>query len=208
MALSNYGELKSAVANLLNREDLTANIPDWISITTAMINRDTKFRNRLMEASTDLAFTSNEVTLPTDFLEARTAVYLSSPRVRLEYLTPAQFEDIYTSDSSGTPQQFTILGNKLKVGPFPGVGINLRLAYVQKVPALTTDASTNWVLDEHPDVLLYGACVGASPFLGDDQRLQTFFGLYDRAAAELAGIDSRARWNGAPVRPTLSVAIV
>lgn len=208
MALTNYGELKTAVANLLNREDLTANIPDFIHITISMINRDTKFRNRMMEASTDLSFTSNEVTLPSDFLEARTAVFLSSPRVRLEYVAPPQFEQTYTTDTSGTPQQFTILGTNLKVGPFPGTGVNLRLSYIQKIPAFTSDASTNWVLDSHPDVLLYGACVGACPFLGDDERLQTFFGLYDRAAAELAGMDSRARWNGAPVRPTLSVAVI
>ena len=207
MPLSNYGELKTAIAATLDREDLTNNIPDFVELTLGMINRETRFRNRLMEATVSLTFTNNEATLPSDFLEARTVV-MGTPRNRLVYLTPAQFEGTYTTDASGTPLNFTIVGDKMKVGPFPG-GLTASLVYVQKVPSFTTDTSTNWMLSSgNADVLLYGACANATPFLGNDERLQVFIGLYDRAAAEFAGADSRARYNGAPIAPTLSVAIV
>jgi hypothetical protein len=42
MALSNYGELKTAIATLLNRSDLTAAIPDFISMCDASLNRKHK----------------------------------------------------------------------------------------------------------------------------------------------------------------------
>jgi len=39
MALSNYTELKASVADYLNRSDLTAAIPDFISLTEAKLKR-------------------------------------------------------------------------------------------------------------------------------------------------------------------------
>ena len=40
MAITTYAELKSSIANWLNRDDLTSVIPDFISLTEAGINRD------------------------------------------------------------------------------------------------------------------------------------------------------------------------
>ena len=39
MAITTYAELKTAIANWLNREDLTSVIPDFISLAEADFNR-------------------------------------------------------------------------------------------------------------------------------------------------------------------------
>lgn len=208
MALQNYGQLKTAIGTLLNRSDLTNAIPDFVAMLEAQVNREVKFRNRRQEAEATLAFTSGVATLPTDFIEARTVVFQSVPRNRLEYLSPSQFENTYNVDSPATPINFTIVGNNLKVGPLPNSDVGAKLTYSQKLTALSADADTNWLLAHHPDAYLYGSAVHAAPYLGEDARLQTWFGLLDRCAAEIAGDDSRARWNGAPIRPQLSVTVV
>lgn len=210
MALSNYGELKTAIATLLNRSDLTTAIPDFVRLLEARVNRETKFRNRRMEATATLSLASGgrTVTLPTDFIESRVATVQSSPRRVLTYLTPDQLEAKYPDETAGIPTDFTIYADTLKVGPKANGAFDIDIIYYQRLTALSDDADANWLLTYHPDVYLYGSCIESAPYLGDDPRLQTWFGMFDRAAAAVAGDDARARWNGAPVRTTLDVTIV
>lgn len=210
MALSNYGELKTAIATLLNRSDLMESIPDFISMCDASLNRNTKARNRRMEVSTTLTINSGDqdLTLPTDFVESRVAVLQSTPRSVLTYLAPQALEVKYPNATTGIPADFTIIGDTLKLGPASNGNYSLLLYYYKRITALSADADVNWVLTYFPDVYLYGSAIHSAPYLGDDARLQTWMGLYDRALGELAGDDARARWNGAPVRTTVDVVIV
>ena len=49
MAISNYTELKTAVANWLDRDDLTDRIPEFIALAESRFNR--LLRIRAMESS-------------------------------------------------------------------------------------------------------------------------------------------------------------
>ncbi len=44
MAISNYSELKAAIADWLNRSDLTDSIPDFIALAETRHKRDFKIR--------------------------------------------------------------------------------------------------------------------------------------------------------------------
>ena len=208
MGLSNFGELKASLAALLNRSDLTTKIPDFVTMLEARVNREVKFRNRRMETSTLLTFTGDEADLPADYLEARTVVWQSTPRVRLEFMAPSMFETTYTTDTAGTPQNYTIFGSTLQVGPYPGSAVGATLRYYQRLTSLSADSDTNWLLTYHPDAYLYGSAIESAPYLGEDNRIQVWLGFFDRAASELQGEDARARWAGAPIRPTLDITIV
>ena len=207
MSLSNYGELKTSVSTLLNRDDLAAVVPDFVKILEANVNRDVKFRNRKMEATATLSFTGNEAALPSDFIEARAVVFNSSPHIRLEFLTLSAFQDTYTTTNAANSVHYTITGDKLLVGPYPST-TTVTLTYYQKLPTLTNDSDTNWLLTGHPDVYLYGSCIASAPYLGEDSRLQTWFGLHDRASGAVAGDDARSRFSGSPIAPTVSVTVV
>ena len=52
MAFTTYSDLKTSVANYLNREDLTAVIPDFITLTHNRLNRDLRVRVNLIRAET------------------------------------------------------------------------------------------------------------------------------------------------------------
>lgn len=58
------------------------------------------------------------------------------------------------------------------------------------VTTLSDANPTSSFLTSYPDVYLYGALVEAEPFLQNDQRLQTWLGLYDRATAEIRIVDT------------------
>lgn len=57
MALTNYGELKTAIANWLDRSDLTSRIPEFIAMAEDRIGRDTRLRVRGIEAYADITLT-------------------------------------------------------------------------------------------------------------------------------------------------------
>lgn len=52
MSLSNYTELKTSIANYLNRNDLTNVIPDFITLTEDRLNRDLRVASNVVRAET------------------------------------------------------------------------------------------------------------------------------------------------------------
>ena len=68
MAISTYAELKTAVADFLNRDDLTASIDTFIDLAESNLNRDV--RHWRMQIRSTLAISSQYTTLPSDWLEA------------------------------------------------------------------------------------------------------------------------------------------
>lgn len=209
MAITTNAELKTAIAAWLNRSDLTSIIPDFIRLCEASINKNVDARNRRMEATATLTVTGNSATLPSDYLETRAVTWLSSPRSPLEYRTLSQFESTYLDDTTGTPVHYTIAGDQMRFGPYPATsGDGATLYYYQSLTSLSADGDTNWLLTYHPDIYLYGSLVASAPYLQDDARLQFWVGMYDRLLTELQQDDARARYNGAPVRTTVDVAVV
>ena len=70
MALSNYTELKSSVANFLNRTNVPTEIQDdFIKLAEADFNA--KLRIREMISATNLTVNAETVALPTGFLQVR-----------------------------------------------------------------------------------------------------------------------------------------
>ena len=69
MAITNYGELKTNVADWLNRSDLTSVIPTFIDGVHSKLNRDLRVRQMVQRAtaSVDAEYSA----LPADFLEIR-----------------------------------------------------------------------------------------------------------------------------------------
>ena len=54
MAISTKAELHTAVANWLNRSDLTDRIPEFISLAEAGFNRNLRVRDMLVKARSKL----------------------------------------------------------------------------------------------------------------------------------------------------------
>ncbi len=83
MALANYTDLPSSVADFLNRSDLTSVIPDFITLTEADINRSIRVRE--MSVRTRAPISEQYVKLPVDFLGMRNIELVTNPVTPLEY---------------------------------------------------------------------------------------------------------------------------
>jgi hypothetical protein len=61
--------------------------------------------------------------------------------------------------------------------------------YYEQPRFLGDDFQTNWVTEYIPDLLLYASLLEATPFLKNDERIQTWQAMYDRAAQAVNGED-------------------
>lgn len=203
MTIATYAELVEEMEAWLNRADLTDRIPTFIRLFEARFNRNV--RVPAMEATSTSTLESGELALPDDFLQARSLHLTTDPITVLQYLAPQKFRQTYAANQAGQPIVFTVEGANLLVGPEPETSYTATLCYFQRLPALTSVATTNWLLDSHPDIYLYGSLCMADAFLRDEEQAAKWKGAWDEAMAELTQEGQRARVVGPLVmRPSAS----
>jgi hypothetical protein len=75
------------------------------------------------------------------------------------------------------------------IAPTPDTAQTLEILFYEQVRFLGPDFQTNWLTEYAPDVLLYATLLEATPFLKNDERVQVWQTIYDRAAQALNGED-------------------
>jgi len=187
MTIATYSDLQQAVADHLARSDLTAFIPDFISMAEDWLNYGSEnvppLRVKEMEALVSLVPTSGVCTLPTDFLEWRRVSENTSYKRTLNYVTLDEAERMYPDGAAGLGESFTIIGTSLYT--FPLVSNNVNLVYYQEIPPLASN-TTNWLLTKSPGIYLRATLVQAATFIHDDGELTKQAQL---ASALIAGLN-------------------
>jgi hypothetical protein len=199
MAITTYSELKTAIANWLNRDDLTAVIPDFIALTEADIQR--KVRHWRMEERSTATLDARYTQLPDGFLEA-VRFHLDVDERPIELLTPLALQQRRqgNSDAGGKPQFYAIIAGQIEVWPTPDGSYTGELYYYARTATLTDSNTSNWVLTHFPDAYLYGALVHAAPYLVDDQRIGTWSALYQSAIDGINANNDKAKFGGSGLR--------
>lgn len=75
------------------------------------------------------------------------------------------------------------------ITPTPNAADTLEVLYYEQPALLGEEFQSNWLTEYAPDLLLYAALLEATPFLKNDERIQTWQALYDRAAQAISGED-------------------
>jgi hypothetical protein len=196
MAISNYSELKSAIADWLDRTDLTDSIPNFIALTEARHKRDFKLRRLETRVTANTVADQEYYSLPDNYIAMRNIQLNTDPKTSLEYLTPEQMDRVYAGSMKGKPKAYSIMVNDIQLRPTPDGVYQIELLYYKHVNPLSDSNATNEILDNHPDIYLYGALVEAEPYLQNDKRIQTWSSLYDRAKNDIIDSNERDRHSG------------
>lgn len=176
MAISNYGQLKTAVATWLDRADLAAVVADFITLaeTRIYLTHPAPLRVRAMESNVSAG------TLPTGFLRVRAATESYGGSVReLRYLAPEQ----YAQHTAGP--WYSIVGGALVT---TSTGTATFTVYT-RLPSMSVDGDTNWLLTNAPSVYLWGALMEAAIFNKDDAALAKYAPLFDQAIRAVNAAD-------------------
>lgn len=75
------------------------------------------------------------------------------------------------------------------IAPTPDAEYPFEILYYELPPLLDDVVQTNWLTEYAPQLLLYGTLLEATPFLKNDERINVWQSMYDRAAAMLNGED-------------------
>ncbi len=193
MALDTYTNLKTAVANWLNKSNLTARIPDFIGLAEADISR--RLRVRDLEAQATGTLSGATLALPTRFSKVKSfTIVVSGVNVVLEYMAPAQLREQYMATATDIPSGYTITNGAFQIAPVPDGNYAYTLDFYQKLEPLSDSVATNWVLTNHPDLYLYGSLLQAEPFLKNDERMATWAALYEAGLQRVKDADINDRF--------------
>lgn len=175
MAISNYTELQTAVASWLARDDLTARIPEFITLAEAKLNRELRCRQMETRVSDTTTASDDFLDLPTGFQTMR-RIRLSgvTGKPRLVFLSGTQIEEYRYGhgNAEGQPLYWSIVGDEIELLPTPDDEYAVEMIY-RKYMDLATD-STNWLLTLAPDAYLYGALLESAPYINEDARIATW----------------------------------
>lgn len=199
MAIATYSELQTAVQNWLDNTNTlpAARVQEFIALAEADFNRRIRCRENLAVATGTLSEAT--LALPADFagLESLT-VTANGYEQQLDQFAGSSALEAYGGWGTGQPRALAVEGSNVRVWPTPDAAYTYTLRYYQRVPALSSEAGTNWLLTKHPDVYLFGALVQAELFLVDDPRVALWSAKYEMALgqvlveAHLASVGSRS----------------
>ena len=200
MAISNYTELQTAVANWLDRDDLTARIPEFIALAEARFNRVLRLRSMEAKYTANTVASQRNLALPTSYIQMRNFQVNTSPLTTLSYVTPEIYDRLWGGSTSGTPKFYTILANEVSFGPIPGSVMEVEMLFYKKFDNLSGSVATNWLITNAPDIYLYGSMLEAEPFIMNDERVPLWAAALERGVGDLQEQDNKDRHSGSALR--------
>jgi len=105
-----------------------------------------------------------------------------------------------------TPRVYCISGMKLMIWPLPAVDDIIDIDYYVKVPALADDIDENVFSKRHPDALLYASLLEATPYLSEDERLETWTTFYNNIRDAINVTADRANKGSTPLKREIKVS--
>ena len=190
----NYGELKTAVLEYMHRDDLQPQIELFVQLAHSRIMRD--IRSRGMIEDETLTMTTNPQPLPEGLLDLRELGSVNgNPRYTLRSVGRSQIERY--SNGSGRPQVYSMIGKNVEIAPY-SEGIELRIIYYKAFPFFTNDEDTNSILEQFPDLYLYGTLIEANKFIQDAEQRMVAIEFYQTERETVNMEETSSRYGEAP----------
>lgn len=164
MAIANYTDLKTAVANWMARSDVSGEAGDFIMLAEARLNRE------LPAVETDVTLTgtidSRRIDISAQNCVEPIALFLAetgADEVEIQRQADGTFPYLATS---GRPTIWSVDGTSIDFDRPLDAAYPFRFRLRQKF-ALSDSAPTNWLLTNHPDLYLASALIWGGVFIKD-----------------------------------------
>lgn len=222
MALSTYSGLVASLSTWLKESSFSGLEADFIALAeaemnarlSAAINQGSPIRP-MMQKDTLIVY-GEYVDMP----DGRTIVPVSIEVTdverpwRVQYIDPdslvrMKFGEDEERDAvngilgSEPPRYYTLVGDEIRFFPEPEITFSAELTRYVKVPALTAEDTTNWVLTSHPNAYLYGSLAQAEMFGWNDSRMANLATLFANAVDGIVA-SYPAPSSNAPLRSELT----
>lgn len=165
----NLGDLKSHLADTLNRSDVTDTLKTrFIDQAIQRIQRQLRIPIMEKQQNYTISSTTTEITLPSDFMEIIDIYHAN--RV-LSRVPMSRMQDLKKNAESGNAEHFAREQNDLLLHPEPTDG-TVTLNYYGEFAAMSADSDENDLAQIAPDLIIYGALTYAADYYIDDRAQQ------------------------------------
>jgi len=198
MAITNYSNLQTTIADFLNRDDLTTVIPTFIQLAESQINRDLRHWKMEVRASGQQSSGDAYMQIPADWIETIRFHITDGGTRPLDLISRKALEDkrAGNENQSGTPRYYTHADSQFELYPTPSETVNTELLYFAKIDGLSDGNTSNWLLEDAPDVYLYGALIHSAPYLAEDERVGVWAQMYSASISQLNSQSEKSRMSG------------
>lgn len=200
MALSTYSELIASLSAWLDGSDLGGREADMIALCEIEIDarlaaglQQGAFIRPMVERG-PLTINGEYVDLPDSGLVLPISIeivgldqpwdvrFVSAERL-LAMKPDAAHERLRVTGLAGSPapSHFTLLGDQIRFFPAPEQSFDAAFTRFSKLPPLSIEAPSNWLLASHGNAYLYGALAQAELFGWNDARMANIATLFAQA---------------------------
>jgi hypothetical protein len=194
VAISSYSELVAAIRRYFPRsDDITADIDLAIALFENYV--DTSFwpQEKKNEVSLSVTTGSSTVTLPSDVLSVYDATISGNQTLRSGSLK--DIREARMTGYSGKPEVYAekithsnvsntdVITSALEFYPTSDSNYTMDVVYWMKLLPLSNTQTTNWLLRLDPSLYLYGSLAHIPPRFGDENKMATWQGMFDRRSS-------------------------
>ncbi len=202
MSITTYSELKDSIADYLNRDDLTAVIPTFISLAEAQMDREVRHYRMIRRVSGQIDSRYSQI--PNGWIETVRFNIASGEgaETRLELTSLDDMSQLreHGDNIADKPTHYALVGETFELFPTPDQEYEIQLIYYERIPKLSDSNTSNWLLEIAPDAYLHGALMQSAPYLKDDARMQVWGSIYATALATVNLDNEKARFGGSGIR--------
>jgi hypothetical protein len=184
----NYAGLQASVKNWLNRSDLAALVPEFITLVEEKLNRSLRVR-QMESALAPIDTTNGLIPVPAGTVGVKS---LWVDGLNAWPLHSQALDFVKSRPATGTPSVYAWQGGNFI---FDGNATIAGVLY-QRIPALSATNLSNWLLTEAPSAYLFGAMREAFDYVRDDGERDRWAARFEQVILELNGADSRDRLAG------------
>jgi hypothetical protein len=191
--LSTYNNLVDYIEELLARGDLTDSIKSWIWLAEIELARELELQD-FEAVSLAQTWTGGDASkaVPTDLLYPRHIEIQTDPRRIIYPVAPDRMTMLHNSPpQDGFPAGFMVHDGKLWLAPVPAANMTYDLYYQGGLTHLAV-GSTNWLLANCADALLYSSLLHSAPFLEEGDTRLRLWGTLAEGSIESA---KRLAWR-------------
>ena len=180
--ITSYAALQARMADWLDRIDLTTRIPDFIGLAEIKLNQ--RFAREGVFEMEAMAYINTNNTggiddrwlpLPDSYYGIRWMRRNSDnlgDEAALTYVTVDEMNDTYALNLQGKPTKYTLTGGRIRLGPVPNAVYEIEVAYWKGATPLSDLVTTNFILEQTPNSLLFTALMEAEAYVKNDERVR------------------------------------